>query len=481
MKVIKNGLVLLLVAMTCMPWLFAQSVTPGVPLKKYSNSVIDNARFVGRDGEDFIFTLRQAPLMNNGAFEVRPSVYRVGPDMKEKSVCAVGHKNSDVMYASLVNGKVNFIVKEFKLKGYELMAYSVDLATMTQVGEAKRLLVVNPSLTEQTFVDIEPSPSNEFVVISDLTIKNKSNDVRPHVAMYDSELVLQWEKDLPFYYYDIKADDMGEAVLASIGDTKLELHVVSPESDDVISGENNVNATSIKIVNITPTGKVVLGGATGTEKTSDGVFGAAADLENGVFLQVTSHKFTNAEIVALNNEKEKKMDKSDGVRYLSTGQTQKSDFGGVMLLQNMSITIYRNSNGMESEIYNTYGVNLMAIDTTGEIMWSHAFRHPYTEGGVGLLRNFVIIPRGNDVYMASSQSLKAPIETFPTDNLTAVIASQKVNNVLTVFHQDGKYSRKAFHEDDYAFLRKTFVQLDNRTYRVFAGKSNKVYYYDITF
>lgn len=469
-----------LVIMLMMPALSAQKVSPAVALKDYSFSVFEHMKFLGMDNGDIIVSLRQAPA-KSGKTSMRPMIFRLGQDMTVKGRCDLGKIDMLLRYATIVNGKLHVMLSEQTGNQINLYAYTVDLATMKQVGDPKPLLELKFKQLDDIFVFFNASPSDEFILINSVAGTNKTNELSHQLAMFDNEFNLQWKKSVPFLFNAITANDLGEAVLVTANKKTIDVHVINDENDKVISSPNTVGAYSVSIVDITPTGKMIIGGVTGVRNIHSGVYGGAVDLTKDEFIQLSSHKFTEAELRELNNaENDKKSYNKNLIKgnRLSVEQRKRTDFGGLLVFSNEYVEsmINRKDTSVYYEgLHN--GANLLAIDTMGSIVWNHALCVPMLDQALCI----VAIPHGDDVTVAFTQSNKASTETIPSAPQTQLLKGKTAKSVLTTFHPDGSYSRKAFCEKDNTMVREPVIKLDDNNYRIFLSKSPDSKYFDITF
>lgn len=314
--------------------------------------------------------------------------------------------------------------------------------------------------------------------------------------LLDEKLQVLWEKRYESRLVsDMTVDDEGVVRLfgyrydKSRGEITVEVATLDVDSEQKASGTARVGEVHrMCLLNMAGPVAVAAGylRSPQSDKNSDEfdqMIGLAFDTRTRE-VRTESVRFTSDDWNVFMNKPTKNTKTKEKIDALVLAGRTATDYGGALLLQRCwKITTHSTKNPDVHDYY-TWGSLVLAVDTTGHILWHKPLRTVYREttgqaSDIPTYTDAVLMAEGDNVYAMLPESAKTPT-TYDISRPADQIRADMVNHALSVygFDKEGRVSKQVWLQKEKGSVMDNLVPVAPKQYvtvQSFRNKSALVY------
>ena len=356
----------------------------GMASKGYDYMMSHNSHIIAeQDGELIIATWETRGILG-ACIPWGLQVVAVDTNMKVlRQVALPDSRMDELVFANYVDGKVYLIIRHPILAQYRRVV--VDPRSMT-VESCEMMSTKMSGKNIEAYHWDAKSDNGLFYALVDVSVNTVSKEMAQRQLLLDEKMEVLWEKRFEASEVsDIRVSDDGEMYLfgsrydKGSRETIVALHVL--DVDDEKSAVGRVATGEVyrlALLNVVD-GKAVAAGYIRTPESPknkdcfDQMVGMSLDIRSGE-LKTQTVRFSSDELNVFGNKSTKKENKVGMVDALTIANTAATNYGGVLLLQRCWKVTTHSTKTPDVHDYYTMGSLLLAVDTTGTILWRRPFR-----------------------------------------------------------------------------------------------------------
>lgn len=376
----------------------------------------------------------------------------------------------DILTGVMADGRVSLMLVDSASEGQTLLYTSVvDLATMRPVDDLP-VMVMTDSITygmeDHCYVWGSVSKSGEYVGCVIVVEYTSRHQYSARVTMYNNGMETIWSRDYAVGSMEhLAVTDDGRIVSIGYENEEGETHFIfnvigerlGDTYDAVVPGYpvRQLELAGIVGGKIMGVGLIMpVWNGSNYEELSGGVVGLAFDYDSASLTGISMRPFGNEDLNILNNEKTKKVQRWQEVDLASVSGVTTTPFGAVVAIgRNWRADIVQD-NGISTRTHTRMGLNLVAVDTLGNIRWVRNLRRYDIQRDDDWMLSTGLFAVGDTVAVVKVEHPRTPVVYDISRNVKPLILGSKVNTALYTIAGNGDVSKVLLEQrKNYGLLR----------------------------
>lgn len=460
---------LAIISVVCGIWsgAAAQNITiaKGEPGKWMDEESVQNAWYLGRHGEHDCWLTRT---------EDGPKSFVRSDDWQvvevDRNLRVLGRlelpmsRMCKVVTARLVDGTADVVlVDSSETKSVTILRAGVVLDSMKLVdNKIDTLLQYEKTPTDRSYVWGAVSENGDYMGVLMLLQMTKKLQYSAEALMFDENMEQIWRKEYGVgTTSSIAVSNDGEMITLGYEEVsdgeRITINVITSRSGDTYGLTMSCDRIKdMQILNVV--GRKVLCGGLFSPRDSNpkdrmvgGTVSMAFDMDSMSVTKFVMHPFQNEDMNILLNKKTKKVQRSQMTPMVSPLAYVRMPYGAVLAVGHRHVMHYMNANGTVSTSHYTQGIHLVAMDESGNVMWTRNVRRNDMQKNMDDKLYIALFAKGDTVCLVKSEHPKYPgsydiakdakeLEMGDKNNLVLYAVSAVGDVKKTVLEQKTKHS-----------------------------------------
>lgn len=363
----------------------------------------------------------------------------------------------DILTGVMADGRVSLMLVDSAGDGQTMLYTSVvDLATMRPVDDLP-VMVMTDSVAygrdDHCYVWGSVSKSGQYVGRVIVVEYTSLHQYSARVTLYNNNMEVIWSKDYAVGSMEhLAVTDDGRIVSIGYenedGETHFIFNVIGERMGDtydvVVPGypvrqlelAGIVGGKMMGVGLIMPVWK-----GSNYEDLSGGVLGLAFDYNAASLTGISMRPFGNEDLNILNNEKTKKVQRWQEVDLASVSASTTTSYGAVFAIgRNWRADIIQD-NGIATRTHTRMGLNLVAIDTLGEIRWVRNLRRYDIQKDDDWMLSTGLFAMDDTITVVKVEHPRTPVIYDISRNVKPLIMGSKANTALYTIAANGDVAK----------------------------------------
>lgn len=357
------------------------------------------------------------------------------------------HRASVLMVDSSARGRITILRARLSMDTLRLMGGRLDTVESYTFGRK-----------DLSKVWCAVSPNGKYLAVLTIVQYVDRKDYISVSRVFDENLNEVWAKDYAVgVTEDIYVDDEGTMYTLGKEQTsngvRFLMNVMSQGSADSYRMDMQCDPVhDLQIVNVI--GKKILCAGLFTlssifpdEHLTSGVVMMTLDADSMVVEGFKMRFFQNEDMNIMLNKNTKKFQREHDMAMVSMLGTVRMPYGSVVAVGHHHVLHYTNANGTVTHSYYAKGIQLLAFDTLGNIMWVRNIRrNDMTEISDRML-DLHLFADGDNVCLLKNEHRKEPVEYIITEEAHEYEVGDKSNLVLYTVSPKGDVTKTCLEKE----------------------------------
>ena len=408
-------------------------------------------------------------------------------------VAVDGTDESRLLAATLCEGHVGLLLDDRSMKGHALvMKANVQLPTAVseetsdQEGgkvEIDTLLNINCDKGDEVYAWGAVSGSGEKVALVSVVEFVKVKQYTARAMMMDRRMNVLWDKEYAL-------GSMGEMAVTDDGLLVTMGHEVAEnETHFVFNVINEKKSESYDVVlKCDPLREVKLAGVAGhsaivvgtynapnmkmSRGVTGGMFAMSFSADSGNIAGFLERPVMNEEMNIMYNKATKKTQRDMVIENLHMLGTTTTSYGAAMAVGRTFREDYTNANGSGSSTHHAIGVNVLAVDTLGNVLWTRNIRRNDKQKEDDDLMKVCLVGCDSTVVLLKSEHVKYPATYNIASSAKEFTCGDKNNIVMYAITPNGNVKKDIVESKTKHTLLRTIVGAEGEL-MLFSVRGNK--------
>lgn len=293
------------------------------------------------------------------------------------------------------------------------------------------------------------SPSGNHLGLCAIVKYSETHQYSAFLTMLDGAGYMEWNREFALgTMHNLYVTDDGRMATIGTEQDDQTMYIVVNYADDRHAEANEGSVTceparELQIVNIVGSKMLAMGtvsgsGFNGADKLCGGVIVLSYDLDSAIITSFSIRPFQNEDMNILFNKHTKKVTREQMAEHTHAMAYTATPYGGAMALGRNYERITMADNGTEEHSFLRMGINIVAADMEGNILWVRNLRRNDFQKRHNEMLNIGFTAIGEDICVVKSESRKYPAIYDIAKPPKQFDVGDKNNLVIYTLQRDGE-------------------------------------------